>query len=171
MRTSIIDAGREFEKEKVRMPKTRKILRRVGDIVAIPLRDGTFGFGRVLHEPLVAFYDLQKREMPALDEIVSSSVAFIVFVMNYPITRGDWPVLGNFPLSPELVNQPLFFKKDPITNRLSIYKESTGEEMPASQDDCKGLECAAVWEQNHIVDRLIDHFAGRPNKWVESMRL
>ena len=28
----------------------------------------------------------------------------------------------------------------------------------------------AVWEPAHVEDRLRDHYAGAPNKWVESLR-
>ncbi|WP_448115483.1 hypothetical protein [Mesorhizobium amorphae] len=32
-----------------------------------------------------------------------------------------------------------------------------------------GLECAAVWDPEHVVDRLRDPADGRPNKWVERL--
>ena len=149
---------------------SKKTRRKLGDVLMIPLGDGSFGYGRVLEEPLVAFYDLRNNKPGALDEIVSKKVAFKVWVMNYAITDGDWPVLGNLPLEPELTTEPLFFKKDPISKALSIYRDSTGEKVPASRIDCEKLECAAAWEPEHVVDRLNDHFAGRPNGWVESMR-
>jgi len=34
-----------------------------------------------------------------------------------------------------------------------------------------GLERAAVWGPSHVEDRLRDHYAGRKNKWVESLRI
>ena len=30
---------------------------------------------------------------------------------------------------------------------------------------------AAVWDPQHVEDRLRDHFAGLPNKWVQSLAL
>jgi hypothetical protein len=134
------------------------------------LGDGTFAFGRVLQESLVAFYDLRRDAIPNLDYIIRSKVAFKVDVMNYAITDGDWPILGNLPLEPELLVEPVFFKKDPITGELTFYRDSTQEEIPATRAQCRRLECAAVWEPEHVVERLNDHFAGRPNPWVESMR-
>lgn len=148
----------------------RKARRKVGDVLAISLGDRTFAFGRVLTEPLVAFYDLRKDDSPDLRKIISSNVAFTVCVMNYAITDGDWRVVGNVPLDPALKVEPLFFKKDPITRSLTIYRDSTGEERPATRSECEGIECAAVWEPKQIVDRLSDMFAQRPNKWVESLR-
>jgi hypothetical protein len=152
------------------MSGNRKIRRNPGDVIAIPLGDGTFGFGRVLREPLIAFYDLRSSNLLRLEEILCAPVFLTLLVMNYPITSGSWPVIGNAPLPNELLKEPLFFKKDPITGALTVYRDSTGEEVPATREECKELECAAVWEPHHIADRLQDHFANRTNKWVESMR-
>lgn len=118
----------------------------------------------------MAFYDLRLKEIPDVHDIVRHKIAFKVDVMNYAITDGDWPVIGNVPLEAELLEEPLFFKKDSITGELTIYRDSTQEEIPATRAQCRGLECAAVWEPEHVVERLNDHFAGRPNRWVELMR-
>jgi len=77
-------------------------------------------------------------------------------------------------LSPESRTEPFFYKQDAITGRLALYHStfaSTNWERPASREECAGLEAAAVWEPEHVEDRLRDHFAGRPNKWVESLRI
>jgi hypothetical protein len=147
----------------------KKIHQKIGNVVAIPLGDGTFSFGRILNSPLVAFYDLRRSEIPELEEILRSPIAFSVWVMKYAVTDGDWPVIGNAPLEEELLEEPLFFKKDIISGVLSIYQDND-DFIPATKEQCKVLERAAVWDRCHIVDRLNDHFAGRPNQWVESLR-
>jgi hypothetical protein len=90
--------------------------------------------------------------------------------MNYSVTDGIWPIIGHEPLSQELLQEPLLCKKDAITGQLTIYRDSTGEEISATQEQCEKLEIAAVWEPSHVEDRLRDHFAGRPNKWANSLR-
>jgi hypothetical protein len=152
------------------MAKRKRIRRKVGDVVSVPLRDGKLGYGRVLHDPLIAFYRLRSSKILPVREVVTKDILFIIFVMNYAITDGIWPVAGHVPLRPELQVEPLFFKKDPISGKLTIYRDRTGEEFPATREQCRDLECAAVWEPEHVVDRLEDHFAGRPNHWVESLR-
>lgn len=66
-------------------------------------------------------------------------------------------------------------KKDPISGECSIYwtdaVSSKFGEIPALLEECENLEVAAVWDAHHVEDRLRDHFDGRPNEWVESMRL
>jgi hypothetical protein len=152
------------------MGMSKKVKRLLGDVLIIPLGDGTFGAGRVLKSPLVAFYDYRGNDIPDIYKIIKQKVIFKLWVMNYAITDGDWTVVGNLPLEPELTKEPLFYKRDSITKALSIYRNSTGEQYLAKLEDCAGLECAAVWEPEHVVDRLNDYFAGRPNKWVESLR-
>jgi hypothetical protein len=149
------------------MPK-QKIPWCVGDVVKVDLGDGTMGFGRVLSDPLMAFYDLRTNNVPTLDAIVSSTVLFRVWVMHYAIKSGFWKVIGNLPLSKEPEDTPKFFKRDPINGKYSIYYRE--QDIPATQEETEGLECAAVWEPEHVEDRLRDHFAGKPNVWVELLR-
>jgi len=144
---------------------------RLGDVVRIPLSSGCFGFGWVLRNPLMAFFDLCLDEpLPPLCEVVARPVAFKLWVMNYAVTKGLWPVIGRSELPPEQLVVPRLFKVDLMSGSLSTTSGG-GEERPATREECEGLERAAVWDPEHVVSRLEDYFAGRPNKWVESLRL
>lgn len=153
--------------------KTRKKSvrrRRLGDFVAVPLGGGEYGFGRVLEEPLFAFYDFKSKSIPPVDEIARARVLFKIWVMNYAVTDGDWPIIGNRPLEETLCERPRFFKRDPINGKYSIYLMGESVELPATKDECNELECAAVWEPEHVADRLRDYFQQVPNKWFEMLR-
>ncbi len=152
------------------MTKERQRQRvRRGSIVQIDLGTGELGFAQVLEPPLMAFFDLKATECMAPDEIIKAPIAFSVWVMKYAVSGGDWPVIGRAEVAEDLNERPAFYKRDRISG--ALYITYTGaEEVPATLDDVEGLECAAVWEPEHVVDRLNDYFAGRPNKWVESMR-
>jgi hypothetical protein len=140
-----------------------------GDVVQIDLDNGQMSFARVLRDPLIAFYDLIATEVPSIEQIVASPITFKLWVMRHALTAGIWPRIGHVELSPELREPTVFFKQDPLSGRLSIYL-GDGVEVPATIEEASGLECAAVWDPEHIVDRLRDHFAGQPNKWVEMMK-
>ena len=56
-----------------------------GDVVAIPLEKGRYGFGRVLRDPFMAFYDLELPQIPDIEQVVSAPVAFTICLM--PIRR------------------------------------------------------------------------------------
>lgn len=149
--------------------KRKRIKRIPGDIVQVDLGNGESGYGHIL-ENTIAFYDVKIPPDRPVAEIVAHPILFNVWVMDYAVTRGVWPVIGHAALDAKLLEEPLFYKKDIISKQLTIYRDSTGEETPATISACENLECAAVWDPEHIVDRLVDHFAGRPNQWVESLR-
>ncbi|MCU0664005.1 MAG: immunity 26/phosphotriesterase HocA family protein [Myxococcota bacterium] len=154
------------------MTQKRKIKRTVGDVIAIPLGDGIrFGYGLVLKEPLVAFFDFccdSAREITA-DEVVLKPVAFKIWVMYQPIVDGTWPVIGNVDVPEHLKTQPWFFKTDPISKKTTVLKTGN-EEFSPEPGQAETLERAAVWSAEHVTDRLRDHFDGVANKWVDLLK-
>ena len=146
----------------------KKIPLQVGDIVQINLENGLYCFGRVLNEPLMAFYDLKSEPLPDVGEIVLSPVLFKILVMNYAVTSGRWIIVGNWPLDSELMIAPKFFNQDAINKEFCIYHKD--KETLATREECEGLERAAVWDPSHVEDRLRDYYAGIPNQWVESLK-
>lgn len=152
------------------MNRSKRVRRRVGDVVSIPLSQMRFGFGWVLEEPLVAFFDHEDaNRQPSAEQIAQYPVAFRIWVMNHAITEGRWPVIGRVAITQELKEAPWFFKQDPLSGRLTITRDGAVE-IPSTLEQCSHLERAAVWEPEHVEERLRDHFAGMPNKWVNSMR-
>ena len=139
-----------------------------GNIVSIDLGDGSRSFARVLKQPLLAFYDLKAEADLEPEVVVATEVLFKIWVVKYALSSGRWKTIGCLPLEREISEPPTFFKQDPVDKSLSLYVE--GEEHPASLADCVGLERAAVWDPEQVEDRLRDHFAGRPNCWVESLK-
>jgi hypothetical protein len=150
-----------------------------GRVVRINLGDGRCAYGRQLLSVSVEFYDRLGKagETASLSDVVASPVVFTVSVMDYAFRQHEgWDLLDVVPLPDEKrAAVERWAKKDVISGALSIYWEdhATGTygETPASLEECEGLEIAAVWDPEHVEDRLRDHFDGRPNRWVESMRL
>lgn len=149
--------------------RNKKIERIVGDIVKIQLVDGDVCFGRVLEEPLVAFYDLKINHIPLYEEVAERPILFKIWVMNHSITNGAWEVIGHCELEDDLKEPVRFFKQDPISKEICIYLNT--EEISSTREQCEGLDRAAVWNPEHVEDRLWDHYLGVPNKWVESLKL
>ena len=141
-----------------------------GAIVQIDLKDGTFGYGQVLEDPLVAFYDYKTEDdiIPNIEDIIKSSVAFKLSVMKYCVNQ-DWKIIGKVKMDEALNQWPNRYRVDAITRKLYIRKE-LGPEVPATWEECEHLECAAVWEPQSIEQRLRDHFAERPCWYVESKK-
>ncbi len=148
---------------------------KAGLVVAIDIGEGLVGYGRVIDPPLIEFFDRidhADETRSSVDAFESAPILFRIDVMDSAIKSGRWTAIGTMRVedrAPEI-----FFKKDTLTGSLSLYWEvrSTGEwfEVPASLEECAKLERAAVWSASHVEDRLRDHFHGRPNRWVESLR-
>ena len=100
--------------------------------------------------------------MEVIDQLAQLPIAFMLFVMMYAVSSGRWRVVGSLPLSPELKECPKF--RIGRAGQLSIYQElpelAPLYEWPATVSECIGLETAAVWDPEHVEDRLRDHFAG-----------
>jgi len=83
--------------------------------------------------------------------IGSRDFAFIVGV--YEDVVAACPVVGRDPLyDGEDGWPPPYRVTDPITDRISIYER--GETRPVEGEDTESLEPAAVWDLQHVVERL-----------------
>ena len=139
-----------------------------GKVCAIPLESGHYAFCRALAFPLVEFYDVLSEKILNIEQLKNRPILFRVWVMKYALTERRWKTIGRLPLNESDKITPWFCKQDPDG---SIYLTQDGaEEKPASLEDCATLEYAAVWDPEHVEDRLRDHFSGKSNKWVESLR-
>ncbi len=146
----------------------KKIKRKSGDILEIVLADGSLSYARVLEEPLIDFFDCNSKDVLDVNQIMLKPIVFKLWVASYAIHSGRWRIIGNVPIESK-DNNYQFYRQDPINKKLYIM--SNGVHQPATLDDCINLECAASWDPEHIEDRLIDYYSGKPNKWVESLRI
>ena len=84
---------------------------------------------------------------------------------KHTIRAGGWRILGNLPLAGALAEYQAYRNQPVGSNQLYIYR--AGQFTPAGVDDVRHLEAFAFWFPAHIVERLQDHFAGRPNRTFE----
>lgn len=140
-----------------------------GDFFKIELYNDEYSYGRVLKEPLMAFYEGTDDGDKPINEIEESNILFKIWVANDAIKSGRWIVIGNKPLSSDLEKKEYFLKQDQISKK--IYLVNGFEEKPISKNECNGYERAAVWSAIHVEDRLRDYYKGIPNKWVESLKI
>jgi hypothetical protein len=147
-----------------------------GALVHIPFGRGRHGYGQLLVDPWIRVFDHASGE--ELDEpgsILAQPVLFTVAVHTFGITEGRWQVIGRVPLGPEDRRLPDQFMQDQLDpsrlQRVSFDREGHQRQRPASAEECEGLEAAAVWDPEHVEGRLDDHYAGRTNLHLSSMRL
>ena len=88
------------------------------------------------------------------------------------IPSGRWEKVGKLPLRPSLVRQPLKFIQDSLKlENVELYDPNDGTIKKATKEKCVGLEAAGVWAAEHVKSRILDHFEGKQNVWVEKLAL
>ena len=146
--------------------------RTVGAVVRIDLGNGQFSFARILDKANYAFYDVITRDKDTgINAILDRPILFILSVYNDVVTKGLWEKVGYAPLENALKILPKKYIQDKHTGKVELYDTNTGIITPSSLDQVAGLECAAVWESNHVEERIRDHYANRPNVWVAQLSI
>jgi hypothetical protein len=135
-------------------------------IIQRQLDDGFWYYGRLIEFPWAAFYRFRSKSSEnAIDEVVQSEVLFIIAahksLLEYwkPVAKAEPDKRVHIPDAQAVWDSP---------DECQII-DAKGEMRPATPEECRGLEPAAVWEPEHIADRLQDAFAGRPNQWLEDL--
>ncbi|MUO80748.1 hypothetical protein GOZ78_07290 [Agrobacterium vitis] len=154
---------RNFPMNNRRKPKA-------GSILEIKIDENLSFLCQILRNNQIAVYNHDvDRDSIVKNNIDTDDCIFIVSVMDRSIKSDRWPIIGHSNI-PSRLDRPFFyFIKDIITGAFSIYNSSNGAISPATYDDIRGLEAAAVWDANHIEDRIRDHSRGVPNKWEISL--
>jgi len=151
-------------------PSLPKYQRRTpGAIVKVPLEEGWHSYAQLLEEPEIAFFDVRTQANLSIKDIISQRVLFRLWVMKYAVSSKRWMKVGKAPIS-QVLKQPVPRYKVELgyPGQFLLYYPD-GFEQTAVYEDCLGLECAAVWDPDHVEERLRDHYAGRPNRWVISL--
>jgi hypothetical protein len=145
------------------------VKRKIGDILKIELGDGAHTYARVLPEAGFAIYDARTTEELPTMETIERPILFYVAVMHHAVKEKRWSVVGHKTLEAGLQSPPRFIQDALNKKRFEIYEHGTIR--PATRQECLGLEREAVWQPEHVEERIRDHYAGRPNKWVELLKI
>ena len=140
-----------------------------GNVVEIELTDGSFSYGLIINEPLFAFVGDTFLKRPEISPKLFNTIAFQLLVMNSAIGKNGWPVIGDVQLKEISIPKAKFYRYDIISKKFFHHLDSFNC-LPSTRKGCVGLECAAVWEKNHVEDRLQSLKEGLECKWEVSLR-
>lgn len=124
-----------------------------GDVCQLTLGDGRYAYGRVLKDASIAVYRSVTRR-PGTPPVGERDFLFTVGVYDAVPGSPAVPVVGyDAFLSEDEAWPPPYKVVDPITGRIRIYHHG---EIQEAEDPAvaSGLEKAAVWELQHIVERI-----------------
>ncbi len=146
----------------------RAIKPKTWDVVEVPLENGKVGYGHVLGSVVVGFYALESDQRVALDEVVTSAVAFRVPCMMDAIKEGRWPIIGNAAPPASMIEPLRLWRGGGAYAEISEWRPETGTvDRPASAQEIVGLEKATIWDSRWLVQRLALFLRGEPCPWVE----
>lgn len=142
---------------------------REGDYIEIPISVGKFAYGRVAKGKNLAVYDVLSNIRLSIDKISKLPVLFRVEVHNSALDSGKWMVIGNARLSGELAEYS-FYRHIPVGSEIAyLYSSETGESIASTKEATDKYEIFAVWEANHVEDRIISHFMGERCVWLDTL--
>ena len=125
----------------------------IGDVIQLTLPNGRYAYGRVLRDASIAFYGTTTTQ-PSKPPTGSRDYQFVVGVYADVLNSEAISIVGHDPSQePEDDWPPPYSVRDPISGAMKIYHH--GRMRAAAPEECKGLEPAAVWDFNHLIDRLM----------------
>jgi hypothetical protein len=139
-----------------------------GNAFKVPVSGDRVAYGVMLDtRPYFAFYS----ELPSESESHVETPLFFAAVHKSAYSTDRWgvPVL-RLPKS-SLPAIPPFFLQDVLNPAQCEIVDHHGNSRNARPEDCVNLERSAVWEGEHIEQRLLDHYEGRENDDLESMKV
>jgi hypothetical protein len=143
-----------------------------GAILEIELGNGHFSYAQILKTGLVFFDFYSTERVFDLNMLNKRRPLFFLSVYRDVITQGRWKKIGKLPIKEEYGLVPMEFIQDiHDPSKFRLYNPNTGKMLPATRAQCEGLECAAVWEAEHVESRIIDHYNGAPNIWVDLLKI
>lgn len=132
--------------------QAKRIRPKVGDIFQIALPDGRYAYGKVFRDASVGIYQRIFDSMTVPP--IMSPFAFFVGIYNDILKSGIWPIVGHESFTSEEAEwPPPNYVKDVISGEYSIYHK--GQMHSSTEKECRGLEPAAVWDTQHVIDRIM----------------
>lgn len=141
----------------------------VGSIVEIPINNGEYYcYGQLIGYGECAVFDYRSPQ-PITDFSIlnDTRMLFRVCLYRHVIGSGEWLKVGKLPLREEFKTFPDQFIYHDWNQRFFLYKVESGEIIPASKEECRGLERCAVWDSNHVEDRILAHYNNTLCVWQE----
>jgi hypothetical protein len=86
-------------------------------------------------------------------------------------TLKGWERIGVSELEGQVAEPVVLFHQEIGDFRQCIIWDSLGNERAATPEECVGLERDSVWDAQHIEQRLLDQFEGRPNATEQRLRV
>lgn len=142
-----------------------------GCIVEISVHNMFYSYAQVLKYGYWAYFE-GKYNTPLnhIESVIKNEVLFIINTSCVDsIKNGRWKIVNRLPIDSKFEVLPMQYVYDSELKRYAIYNPNTGEltQNIYTKDDVLGLECCAVWYDNHIEDRLFAYYERKECPWLK----
>ncbi len=141
-------------------PKRQRV--KDGDILAIPIGHELYAFGRVI-DGAIAVYNYTSEDMNKLPDLDDRYFLFIVTVYTNVLSSGYWPRVGH---DDKALIRPNYYKREPFSDKYSIYNSYDDSETPSSESECWGMEQLAIWHREIVEERISDTLHNKKTIWL-----
>lgn len=143
-----------------------------GGVLRVPVMEGRSACAVMLGvRPYVAFFSDEQEDRLTDAGIPEGDPLFVVAVHNKAYSRDRWGSVLRRVAPDALPEIPHFFRQNVLNPEDCQITDAIGGVRKATPEECVGLERSAVWDAEHIEQRISDLYAGRPNPFVESMKV
>lgn len=143
---------------------------KIGAVLAVPLDDLGFGAAQLAEGGDFAFFDLRAKhaeDFPPLADLVRTPLAFRVPMVKGEAKAGGWLFLGEATLVEGLASESPYWNQPVGSNQLRVIRHN--QFSPTTAEAIQGMEPMAWWMAEQVVQRLQDHFMGRPNLHAQTI--
>jgi hypothetical protein len=130
---------------------------KLGDVAAIPLTDGRFGYGRQFRDAALGVLKITSQQVLPLESVMGQTVAFFVSYCE-PIDHPDWIYVGKWKFDDEdTAWGPAQYIRDVISPDVyRIYHR--GKMRAATKEETDGLARHVLLSPSHVRERIETFF-------------
>ncbi|SFO42533.1 Imm26 family immunity protein [Nitrosospira briensis] len=137
---------------------------KVGQVLAIPLPDKRFAYGKVFNDLDVGVYDLLSDDIKPVEQVVKHKILFYSAVTSSAVKNGDFLVIGEqkFPDEESAWAPPMVMGINPEDHSDGfLHIAHKGDVRGASPEQATGLDIRVFSQRPDlfvrlIVDRLVE---------------
>ena len=134
---------------------------KLGDVAAIPLSDGWYGYGRQFRDAALGILQIRSQQLLPLKAVIGQPVAFFVSYCE-PVDHPDWIYVGKWKFhdDEEAWGPPQYIRDVVSPDVYRIYHR--GKMRAATKEETHGLARQVLLFPDHVRERIEAHFYDKP---------
>ena len=135
--------------------KTKKIKYKICDIVAIPLPNRCYAYGRIFYDSTIGIYKMITRIIAPTEDVIRCEISFYAGFFDTKILSGDWSIIESqkFASEEEAWPPPTYIQDIVNPEKYRIYHK--GLMRPATKAEISGLDKAMMYKPESLESKIM----------------